>query len=76
MNTSILVNVDARYKLINSLNQLLQFPVLNYTFTVGWVGGWLDKAKIKLTSGPAELKLELELSLAKVLDNILKMQEL
>ena len=30
----------------------------------GWVGGRLDQAEIKLTSVPAELKLELELSLA------------
>jgi len=58
--------------LTNSWNHFLLFPELNYTFTVGWVGewavgwvaGWLDQAKIKLTSVPAELKLELELSLA------------
>ena len=33
------VNIEARYKSTNSLNNFLLLPVLNYTFRVGWVGG-------------------------------------
>ena len=36
-----------------------------YTFTGGWVGGWLDQLRLKLSQLPTKLKLKLKLSLAK-----------
>ena len=68
--TSIMADLDARYKFDNPWHRKLQISVLDSTFTVrwmgGWVGGWLDQSKIKQISVPAGLKLELVTELGKI----------
>ena len=54
--------LHARYTFNNSWYLQLQLTVRNYN---GRVGGWLDQLKIKLTSVPAGLKLELGTELGK-----------